>query len=339
MPGRAGALNEEQIYGVSLKGMRSVLKETLLEIGRRNGKVIVIDCETGTATNILAFKEEFPDRFVSLGVAEQNAISFAFGVAREGFIPIVPLFGSFMTRRACDQIFIQIGYVEANIKLIGCYAGLTTPNTGATHQSVNDVAIMRSIPNIYIVDTCDEYELRQALIEITEHRGPVYLRMIRGDLPHYEKRVVPKGHRFRIGKATALRKGRDVSLIGCGLMVSRCLEAAEVLSQKDIEAEVINCSSLKPLDGETILDSLRRTGCGVTAENHSVVGGMGSAVAEIAAEQYPVPIMRVGIEDRFGQSGPIEALFEEYGLTSKSVVDAALRAIKKRGQTVRVPAN
>lgn len=323
-------MSEEKMYGSSLRGMRTVLKETLLEMGRKNEKVVVIDCETGTATNILAFRKEFPERFISLGVAEQNSISFAFGVARTGYIPIVPLFGSFLTRRACDQIFIQVGYAEANIKMIGCYSGMTTPNTGATHQSINDVSIMRSIPNILVMEACDEIELKQMLYEAVEHHGPAYVRMIRGDIREYEKTIVPEGHEFKIGKASILREGRDITLIGSGLMVSRCIEAARELSRKGISAEVINCASIKPLDEETILKSVRKTGAAVTAENHSIIGGMGSAVAELLGENAPVPMKRVGIMDRFGESGALEELFPKYGLTSAAVIEAAVAVLERK---------
>lgn len=320
-------MSEEKMYGVSLKGMRTVLKETLVEIGHKNKKVVVIDCETGTATNILGFKREFPERFVTLGVSEQNAISFAFGVARSGYIPILPLFGSFLTRRACDQIFIQVGYAKANIKLIGCYSGLTTPNTGATHQSINDISIIRSIPNIYVVEACDEVELKQAISASVEQQGPVYLRMIRGDIKPYENTTVPENHRFEVGKASVLKEGSDVTLIGSGLMVSRCMEAAEQLQKKGIHAEVINCSTIKPLDKETILKSVKKTKVAVTAENHSIIGGMGGAVAEMLVEEFPVPLKRVGIEDKFGESGPLEDLFLKYGLNTNAVLKAALTVL------------
>ena len=320
-------MNEEKVYGVSLKGMRTVFKEALIENGHKNAKIVVIDCETGTATNILGFKREFPDRFVALGVCEQNAVSFAFGIARLGYIPILPLFGSFLTRRACDQIFIQVGYARANIKLIGCYSGLTTPNTGATHQSINDISIIRSIPNICIVEACDEVELRQALNAVVEHHGPVYLRMIRGDTESYEKTIVLENHRFEIGRASVLREGNDVTLIGSGLMVSRCLEAAKVLENRSIHAEVINCSTIKPLDRKTILRSITKTRAAVTAENHSVMGGMGGAVAEMLSEEFPIPLKRVGIEDKFGESGPLEDLYLKYGLNTGVVTKAALSVL------------
>jgi transketolase len=321
-------MSEKMRYGCSLKGMRQTLEDTLLELGSENEKIIVVDCETGTATNILAFRDTYPDRYVTTGVAEQSGISFAFGVARTGYIPIVPLFGAFVSRRALDQVFIQIGYGNVNVKLLGCYSGLTTPNTGATHQTVNDVSIMRSIPNLKVVETADPTELHQAIIEAVKYTGPVYLRMIRGDIAPYDGDVVPEGHRFVLDKASVLRPGKDISLIGSGMMVSRCMEAAEILAKRGVQAEVVNCSSIKPIDAETIIGSVRKTGKAVTAENHSILGGMGSAVAEVVVRDCPVPMRMVGINDCYGESGPLEDLFEAYGLTTNEILKAAEELLK-----------
>jgi transketolase len=323
-------MSEEKMYGSSLKGMRSALKETLLEVARQNERVVVIDCETGTATNILGFKKAFPDRFIELGVAEQNSISFAFGIASAGLVPIVPLFSSFMTRRACDQIFIQAGYAAANIKMIGCYSGLSTPNTGATHQSVNDVTIMRSIPGLVVVETCCESELREAILAAVAYHGPVYIRMIRGDVAPYEDMTVPLQGRFELGKARVLREGADVTLVACGLMTKRCLAAADRLLESGISAEVLDCATIKPLDAKTILDSAGKTGAVVTAENHSILGGLGGAIAELLGEGCPVPMKRVGIQDRYGESGPMEDLLPEYGLTAEAVVEAARSVLARK---------
>ena len=322
-------MSEQMRYGCSLKGMRATLAETLVDIGRRDDRVIVIDCETGTATNILDFRDTFPDRYVTTGVAEQCGVSFAFGAARSGLVPIVPLFSSFLTRRACDQIFLQVCYPSANVKLIGCYSGLTTPNTGATHQSINDLAIMRSFPNLTVIETADPAELKLALYAMMEIEGPVYLRMIRGDIKKYEDRqCIPEDHGFQIGKSSVLRQGRDITLIGSGLMVPRCLEAADKLSETGISAEVINLTAIKPFDDDTVVTSAGKTGRVVTAENHSVIGGIGSAVAECLGEHCPTPMRRIGIMDRFGESGELEELFEKYGLTAGHVVAAAMELLR-----------
>lgn len=324
-------MNKTTVYGSSLTGMRAMLAETLIDIGRKDDHVLVIDCETGTATNILGFKERFPERYVTTGVAEQSGLSFAFGVARSGYRPIIPLFSSFLTRRACDQIFIQAGYANADIKMIGCYSGLTTPNTGATHQSINDTAIMRSIPNITVIETADPYELQQALYAMMDIRGPVYLRMIRGDIPKYDIRCISENYRFSIGKSTILKSGTDLTLIGSGLMVSRCLEAAQALEEAGISTEVINLTAIKPFDADPVIASARKTGKVVTAENHSVIGGIGSAVAECLSEYCPVPVKRLGIMDCFGESGSLEDLFRKHDLTGEAVLQAALSFIKECG--------
>ena len=324
-------MSEKMMYGASLKGMRAAFGETLVELGKKNENIVVVDCETGTATNILGFRDSFPDRYLTLGVAEQNGISFAFGLSRSGLIPVVSLFSAFMTRRALDQIFIQVGYAYANIKLIGCYSGLTSPNTGATHQSINDISIMRSIPGMAVIETADEFELKQALDRVIEYKGPVYLRMIRGDISPYDQRVIPANHQFSIGKASILRKGKDITLIGSGMMVARCLEAAEELFKRGVDAEVINCSTIKPLDGEIIINSVRKTGAAVTAENHSIVGGLGSAVTELVCENYPVTVKRVGIKDRYGESAELKDLFTHYGLNTENILNAVDK-IQKEGQ-------
>jgi transketolase len=316
-------MGEKMMYGCSLKGFRTMLADTLVELGQKYLNMVVIDAETGTATNILDFKRAYPDRYVTVGIAEQAAISFASALSFAGIIPVVPLFSCFLTRRACDQIFIQVGYSNANVKMIGCYSGLTTPNTGATHQSINEFAIIRSMPNIRVIETAEPEELAQAIRCAMEIEGPVYIRMIRGDIPEYEKRVTPEDHVFRLDKASVLREGTDISLIACGLMVIRAMEAAKLLAKQGISAEVVNCSSVKPIDIETIVASARKTGRVVTAENHNVFGGMGSAVAEVLVQNCPVPMRIMGIEDKYGWSGPLADLFQMYGFTTERILEKA----------------
>ena len=316
-------MSEKMMYGSSLKGMRAALSETLMELGNKNDKVIVVDAETGTATNIFDFRDSFPERFITVGVAEQSAISFAFGASRNGFTPFVVLFSAFLTRRACDQIFIQVGYANANVKLIGGYCGLTSPNTGATHQSINDLAIIRSMPNFTIIETADTLELNQAIKAAANMHGPVYIRMIRGDVSKYDAIFNKEDYQFKIGKSPVLRQGNDVSIIACGLMVPRALEAAGILAEKGISAEVINLSSIKPIDTETLVKSLAKTKKAVTAENHSIMGGMGSAVLEAICGSCPVPVKMVGIMDKYGESAEIKDLFEKYNLQASDIVRAA----------------
>lgn len=316
------------IYGSKLQGMRAAVGDTLVELGKKNDKIVVIDAETAVATNIMPFKEAFPDRFLTTCIAEQNAISVAYGLQRMGYIPFVPLFASFIGRRSFDQIFVQAGYPNANIKMMGCYAGITAASVGATHQSFNDIAIMRTIPNIKIIEACDAEELREAIIAAAEYVGPVYIRVVRSDLPEYEVKQMPEDYHFEMGKATVIREGTDISLVGSGIMVSRCKEAAEILAGKGISAEVINVSTIKPLDEDTIVQSASKTRHVVTAENNTVIAGLGGAIAEVLGEKCPVKIGRIGIQDRFGHSGLIDELLDIYNLTTEDIVKKALEILE-----------
>jgi transketolase len=317
-------------YGVAQGNIRQLFGEALVALGQANPDVIVLDCQTAMPTAAVAFAKAFPDRFIDLGIAEQNAISFAAGLARMGFVPIVPLFACFSSRRALDQVTIQAAYAGLNVKVCGLYAGLTSPNTGATHQMISDVATMRSIPNLTVVEPADALEMQQALAAVVAQRGPVYFRMVRGDIGGPCPRVVPNGYTFRLGQAALLREGKDVTLVGSGLMVSRCLAAAEALEREGILADVVNVSTVKPLDVNLLAARARKTGAVVTAENHSVLGGLGGAVAEVLGDACPVPVRRVGVRDEFGTSGPLEELFPLYGLTAEAVCDAARAVVRAK---------
>jgi transketolase len=318
------------MYGVAQGDIRQLFGEALVAVGQANPNVVVLDCQTAMPTAAVSFARAFPERFIDLGIAEQNAVSFAAGLARMGFVPIVPLFACFSARRALDQVTIQVAYADMNVKVCGLYASLTSPNTGATHQMISDLAVMRSIPNLTVVEPADALEMQQALAAVVAHRGPVYFRMVRGDIGGPCPRVSPDGYTFRLGTAALLREGRDVTLIGSGLMVSRCLQAAEILANEGIAADVVNVSTIKPLDAEMIAARAGRTGAVVTAENHTVLGGLGGAVAEVLGEACPVPLRRVGIRDTFGTSGPLEEIFPQYGLTAEAVCEAARSALKAK---------
>jgi transketolase len=316
-------MSEKMMYGASLKGFRAVLADKLVELGGKYKNMVVVDAETGTATNILDFKSAYPGRYITAGIAEQAALSFASSLARSGKIAVTPLFSCFLARRACDQIYIQIGYAKANVKMIGCYSGITTPNTGATHQAVNDIAIIRSMPNIVVAETADPGEFGRALEAAVSYEGPVFLRMIRGDIPQYDVQCVPDNQNFDLLKSTRLVEGSDISLIASGLMVPRALEAARLLARRGVSAEVINCTAIKPVDKDTIVASAKKTGKAVTCENHNVYGGVGSAVAECLAQYCPVPMRFVGIEDQYGWSGDLGDLLEMYELTADKILKKA----------------
>ena len=306
--------------------MRDAFGEILVEMGEKYPALVVVDVDVAGPTRAHHFWHTFPDRFVQLGVAEQNAVGFAAGLSTMGYLPLVNIFACFAGKRACDQVSISVAYPKLNVKIVGSYAGLTTPNTGATHQSVEDVAVMRAMPNMVVLEAADKRELRQAIDIMLEHQGPVYLRVVRCSLPD----IMPSSYRFSIGKGSILRQGHDVTLIGSGLMTSRCLEAAETLSQRGVSAEVVNMPSLKPIDGELILCAARRTGAVVTAENHSIIGGLGSAVAEVLGEGYPVPLERVGLKDTFGESGKLPDLLSKYGLNADAIVEAVHRVLSRK---------
>ena len=289
------------IYGSKIQGMRAAVGDTLVELGKKNDRIVVIDAETAVATNIMPFKEAFPDRFLTTCIAEQNAISVAYGLQRMGYIPFVPLFAAFIGRRAFDQIFVQAGYPNANIK---------------------------TIPNIKIIEACDADELREAMIAAAEYVGPVYIRVVRSDLPEYEVKQMPQDYHFEIGKATVIREGTDVSLIGSGIMVARCKEAAQILEKQGISAEVINVSTIKPIDKETIIASATKTKHVVTAENNTIIGGVGSAVAEVLSENCPCKLGRIGILDRYGHSGIVDELLKLYNLTTQDIVSKVLEVLQ-----------
>jgi transketolase len=295
-------------------------------MGQQYEKMVLLDVDVGPATRADRFAREFPDRFVQFGCAEQNMISAAAGIASMGFIPVLSIFACFCSKRAADQVSISIALARSNVKLCGCYAGLTTPNTGATHQAIDDVNIMRGMPNMVVIEAADAFELEQAMKACLEYGGPTYLRIVRCALD----RVLPDDYRFQIGKAAVLQKGEDISIVASGLMVSRCLEAARALKTRGFSAEVINVSTIKPIDVETIVKSAQKTGCVLTAENHSIIGGLGSATAEMLGEQYPVLMRRLGINDQFGTSGQLESILEKYGLTTANIVAQAQKLLEQK---------
>jgi transketolase len=301
------------------RGLRDEWGAIVAGIMRKHDRVVLLDADVSPATRADAVRREFSDRFVQFGCAEQNMVSAAAGIASFGLIPVLSIFACFCGRRVADQAAISIAYPRLNVKLVGSYAGLTTPNTGATHQSVDDVNIMRGIPNMLVFEAADAFELEQVMETCVLYDGPTYVRVVRCAVP----RVLPDDYLFRIGRAAVLREGSDISLIASGMMVSRSLEAAKILAAEGVSAEVINMSSLKPVDADAIVASASKTGHVVTAENHSVIGGLGSAVAEVLAERCPARLKRVGIQDRFGTSGTLDSILERYGLTAENVVRQA----------------
>lgn len=309
-----------------VEAARDVFGHELVQLAREHPEIVVLDADLASSTRVTYFADEFPDRFFQMGVAEQNMVGAAAGMALMGKIPFVSTFCVFAARRACDQVAISVAHCHLNVKLVGAYSGIVSGNNGATHQAVEDVGIMRSIPGIVIVDPADDVEMRQAVRAITEFEGPVYLRLTRDVWP----RVCPAGYRFALGKAVQVRQGDDVTLIGSGMMTSQCLEAARHLVESGIEARVLNMATLKPIDTEAIVRASTETGALVTAENHNIFGGLGSAVAEVLAEHAPAPMERIGIRDCYGECGGNTDLLHKYGMSPQHIADAACSVLRRK---------
>lgn len=309
--------------------IREAFGKALVEVGRENPNVVVLDADVATSTKVIWFAEEFRERFFQMGVCEQNMIGVAAGFARMGKIPFTSTFGVFASKRACDQVSTLVAYPHLNVKVVGAYSGILNGNNGATHQAIEDVAIMRAMPGMVVIDPADEVEVSQVIKAIVEYDGPVYLRLSRDEWPV----VFPPDYRFRIGKACIVREAKDVTLIGSGMMVSQCMQAAKILAQDGIESKVINMSTIKPIDVECVVKAARETRCIVTAENHTIFGGLGSAVAEVLVENEPVPLTRIGLQDTFGECGTNEELLWKYGMSPKHIAEAAQEVIKKKTST------
>jgi transketolase len=254
-----------------------------------------------------------------MGIAEQNMMGVAAGLATLGFIPFISTFAAFSTNRDLDQVRVVVAQPALNVKITGAYSGLLAGKTGKTHQEVSDIAVFRAMPNVTIVAPADAVELRQATAAVAEHQGPVYLRLTRDPSPI----IFDEDYQFRLGRGVVLREGNDVTLIGTGVQTVRCLEACELLAQEGIDAYLLHLPTLKPVDKDAIVEAARRTRKVVTAEDHTVIGGLGGAVAEVLSESWPTRLRRVGIQDVFGESGSNEDLLEKYGLTPRHVARAA----------------
>lgn len=296
---------------------REAFGKALVELAGHNDKIVALDADLASSTKMDAFRKEYPERFLEIGIAEQNMLGIAAGLALMGKIPFCGSFATFISRRACDQVAVEIGHANMNVKMVGAYGGLVSGNNGATHQAVEDIAIMRAIPNITVIEPADDLEMAMAVKEIVEYQGPVYLRCTRDAWP----RISPVEYRFKIGKAVKIKDGQDISLIACGMMVSQCVIAADLLFKAGINAEVINVPTIKPLDIGTIIASVSKTKAAVTAENHSIIGGLGSAVAEAIAENYPAPMGRVGLEDTYGECGDNQGLLRKYKMDPEAIVN------------------
>ena len=286
---------------------------------------VVLDADLAEATKTVMFKKAYPERFFDCGIAEGNMISVAAGLAAAGKMAFASSFAMFAAGRAFEQVRNSVGYPHLNVKIGATHAGITVGEDGATHQCLEDIALMRTIPGMTIINPADALEAKAAVEASMQTYGPFYMRFGRFACP-----IVTEGYKFELGKGMQLRDGKDVTIVATGYMVHLALEAAEELAKEGIDARVINIHTIKPLDAEIILKAAEETGAIVTAEEHNIIGGLGSAVAEVVCEGCPVPVVRVGVEDKFGKSGKVPPLLEEYGLTSANIVAKARVAVSKK---------
>ncbi len=288
----------------------------LAELGAEHKEVVVLDADLAAATKTGVFKKAFPERFIDCGIAESNMMGVAAGLAATGLVPFASSFAMFAAGRAFEQVRNSIGYPNLNVKIGATHAGISVGEDGATHQCNEDIALMRTIPGMVVISPADDVEAKAAVKAAYEHQGPVYLRFGRLAVPVINDRP---DYKFELGKGVVLREGKDLTIIATGLPVSNCLEAAEKLAADGIDAKVINIHTIKPLDEELVVAAAKETGKVVTVEEHSVIGGLGSAVCDVLAEKAPTKVLKIGINDTFGESGPAVELIKKYGLDTDSI--------------------
>ena len=303
---------------------RDAYGRTLVELGDKGANIIVLDADLAEATKTGMFKKAYPEKFVDVGIAESNLMGIAAGLAATGHTVFASSFAMFAAGRAFEQIRNSIGYPHLNVKIGATHAGISVGEDGASHQCCEDIALMRTIPGMVILNPADDIEARACVLAAAEHDGPVYMRFGRLAVA----RVFDENYKFEIGKGNILCNGTDVTVIASGLMVNEALAAAEILKSEGICARVVNMATVKPIDREIIINSAKETGAIVTAEEHSIIGGLGSAVSEVVCETLPVPVVRVGVNDVFGKSGPAVELLHIFGLDAENIVKKAKQAIE-----------
>ncbi len=310
------------------KDTRSGFGAGLLELGKNNPNVVALCADLTGSLKMDAFEKEFPSRFFQIGIAEANMMGIAAGLTIGGKIPFTGTFANFSTGRVYDQIRQSIAYSGKNVKICASHAGITLGEDGATHQILEDLGMMRMLPGMVVINTCDFNQTKAATLAIADYVGPVYLRFGRPVVPNF----TPADQKFVIGKSINLNEGTDVSIFATGHLVWKALEACEILEEKGIHAEIINIHTIKPLDVDAVINSVRKTGCAVTAEEHQIHGGLGDAVAHVLSQNCPSPIEYVGVMDTFGESGTPESLMKKYGLEAENIVSAAERTIRRKKQ-------
>jgi transketolase len=301
---------------------RTAYGEALLELGRKNRDVVALDADLSCSTRTNKFAKEFPERFFNMGIAEANMMGTASGLALSGKIPFASTFAVFASCRAYDQVRQSIAYSQANVKICASHSGITVGEDGPTHHAIEDIALMRVMPNMRVISPADAWETKKIIPKVASTNGPFYVRLTRPKVP-----VLPE-REFSFGKASVMREGSDATIIATGVMVSRALNAAKKLSEDGLSTRVLNVHSIKPLDEKTVVKASKETNGMVTAEDHSVIGGLGSAVAEVLCENHPAPLKRVGVQDRFCVSGKPGELLETFNMGEKHIVKAVKEVIK-----------
>ena len=306
--------------------MRQAFALELEKAMNENENIVVLNADLAKPNGMGNFSEKFPDRAINVGIAEQNMASIAAGMSSYGLIPFICSFTPFATRRICDQIAISICYANQNVKIVGTDPGISAEYNGGTHMSFEDIGVLRSIPNMVIFEPVDNAQLINIFPQILKYKGPVYIRMFRKNTPD----IFDDNEKFDLFKSKVIKEGTDVSIFCSGLTTNDVLEADKILQSENINAEIINIHTIKPIDSEGVFKSIRKTGCAVTVENHNVIGGLRSAIAEVSASECAIPIECIGINDKFGQVGKIPYLKETYHMTSNDIVDAVHKVLKRK---------
>ncbi|BDQ12951.1 MAG: transketolase family protein [Chitinophagaceae bacterium] len=317
----------KDIQVLNEKETRGGFGEGIHEIGKENPNVVVLTADLAGSLKLGPFIKDFPERFVQVGIAEANMIGIAAGMTIGGKIPYTTTFANFSTGRVYDQIRQSVAYSEKNVKICASHAGLTLGEDGATHQILEDIGLMKMLPGMTVIVPCDFNQTKAATKAIAAYNGPVYLRFGRPKWPNFTKE---DGSDFVIGKAQQLSEGTDVSIFACGHMVWKAIEAGRILEEKGISVEVINIHTIKPLDTEAVLASIKKTKCAVTVEEHNVIGGLGDSIAQVAAKNFPIPIELIGTNDTFGESGKPTELLTKYGLDTPHIVAAAEKVLSRK---------
>lgn len=306
--------------------MRKVYADTLMELAGRDPRIVILDADLMNSIGTVPFGRKYPRRTINCGIQEANMIGTAAGMSATGLIPFTHTFGCFASRRVADQVFMSCAYAELNVKMIGSDPGITAAYNGGTHMALEDLAIMRNIPNITILEPVDSVMFASVLRTAACTHGNFYIRLLRKKAV----KVYEEGSDFQIGKAVTLREGSDVAVFASGICVPDAMKAAEILKAQGISAHVVNPFTIKPIDTEGITEAVKRTGAAVTVENHNIIGGLGSAVAEVMAEHCPAPMERVGVRDTFGEVGPVDYLKERFHMTPEDIAAAAIRVVKRK---------